>query len=125
MKPTDEERRKVAERLMDLTRGYLAYTPACSVIACGELPSPFDDVMYACKVPSTAHASEICKRLADLIEPEERTCTFVYDDGEGEFKCDACGEFVTQHDTWEEYCVTELTAECFDYCPFCGAKVVD
>lgn len=64
-------------------------------------------------------------QIGMTILAPERTCGFVLDEGEHEFKCDACGCFVTQHyPSREEYCVTQLTAECFVYCPFCGAKVV-
>lgn len=55
----------------------------------------------------------------------ERTCRFELDETEGERRCSSCGEFVTQHSVDMEYFVTELTAEAFTHCPFCGAKVVD
>lgn len=53
------------------------------------------------------------------------TCRFELDETEGERRCSSCGEFVTQHSADMEYFVTELTAEAFTHCPFCGAKVVE
>lgn len=55
---------------------------------------------------------------------KERTCRFELDETGGERRCSSCGEFVTQHSVDEEYFVTELTAEMFEHCPFCGAKAV-
>ena len=70
---TDEERCEVAAELRELAEDY-EKVPAWDVIAAGELPAPVDDVFMACGLGRAVHATEICGRLADLIEPEERTC---------------------------------------------------
>lgn len=115
MSASIEERREAAKRLRELADAY-ENTPAWSMIACGELPAPIDDVMQACGLGRITHATEICARLADLIEPEqERTCrivdvyialpsTHLREIG----GCDQCGERIeTNH----------------RYCFNCGAKV--
>lgn len=64
----------------------------------------------------------ILDELADLIEPQERTCRrlrefVVYRDGStGEYRvaCSACG-FSADPQEW---------AETYNFCPRCGAKVV-
>lgn len=67
--PTNKERREVAARLRELAADY-EKVPAWSVIASGELPAPIDDALMACGLGRAIHATEICNRLADLIEPE-------------------------------------------------------
>lgn len=67
--PSSEERIEIAARLRDLALGY-ENIPAWSVIACGELPAPIDDVMQAVGLRRFVHSSEICSRLAELIYPE-------------------------------------------------------
>lgn len=69
---SNEERRAVAARLRELAADY-EKVPAWNVIASGELPAPIDDALMACGLGRAVHATEICNRLADLIEPEERT----------------------------------------------------
>ncbi len=111
MKPTDEERRKVAARLRELAVEYEAVVPSWSIIACGELPAPIDDVMQACGAGRCLHASEVCTRLADLIEPEERTCRAeerYCDDGSSPLPhyvcvCSECGEMLHYRDAVTEY----------------------
>ena len=57
----------------------------------------------------------VCNRLADLIEPEtERTCHF-RNDGHGIMWCDAQG---CDYDMDEYFPIP-------NYCPNCGAKVVE
>ncbi|MGN0079799.1 MAG: hypothetical protein ACI36T_04570 [Eggerthellaceae bacterium] len=64
-------------------------------------------------------------RLADLIEPEERTCTFseCWDDDPLPM-CSACGWEAEETD-----CVTVIGGPLFEYdgkfCKECGAKVVE
>lgn len=120
MKPNNDKRREVAARLRGLaarSQGSLEFKRMGDVLATAQ------EITGTRGLSSVAHVLE---RYADLIEPEpDRTCRFVYDEEEREFKCDACGHLVTQHySSREEYCVTELTAECFVHCPFCGAMVV-
>lgn len=67
--PTDDERRDVAAALRKLVEWY-EKVPAWSVIAAGELPAPINDAFMACGIGRAVHATEICDRLADLIDPD-------------------------------------------------------
>ena len=111
----DEYRCGVVGELRGLAKGY-ADIPAWSVIACGELPPPIDDALHACGLGRAAHASEICDRLADLIEQEpERTCR---DEGTSAFRCGRCGAFALRD------AITDLCGPIpIRYCPNCGARV--
>lgn len=128
MKPTDEERRDVASELRNLADCYKK-TPAWSVLVCGELPAPLDDALMVCGVRGAAYATEICERLADLIEPEtERTCRAVarYRDNDSSpwryYVCSECGEELRYRDVVTDY--GEESCEMLPYCAGCGAKVV-
>lgn len=63
--PTDDERREVAARLRDMAPG--SDWPNYVAEACG---------MDVSKMSNNFHTftEQLCHRLADLIEPEERTC---------------------------------------------------
>lgn len=115
--PTNDERREVAARLRELAEDYDEKVPAWSVIASGYLPTPIDDVFMACGLGRAVHATEICGRLADLVEPEERTCRNL--GAYGGFECSIC-EF-------KERQLSEMECEPHDwfFCPNCGAKVVE
>ena len=100
LKPTADERREVAARLRkheptSCLRGALGAWLACE--------------HYDCCEDCSRHASMM---LADLIEPEERTCR---NDSESGFHCSACafGDFGGFHGHEP------------NYCPNCGAKVVE
>lgn len=61
----------------------------------------------------------LAARLAELIEPEERTCR-MHRDERGTWHCDNCDDsyrngegIVPWYDSWEP-----------DFCPDCGARVV-
>lgn len=124
----DEYRCKVAGELRGLAQGYVDI-PAWSVIACGELPPPIDDALHACGLGRAVHASEICDRLADLIEPEpERTCwnkavrnnkEFPPEYRTDNFICSACGALFFADSEYINHPID------WAYCPDCGAKVVD
>ena len=117
----NEERRAVAARLRELAADY-EKVPAWNVIASGELPAPIDDALMACGLGRAVHATEICNRLADLIEPDERTCRNV-SSGDEEFRCSECGAPVEV----ECHGITLLIggkADNIGYCPNCRARVV-
>lgn len=123
---TDEERCEVAAELRELAEDY-EKVPAWDVIAAGELPAPVDDVFMACGLGRAVHATEICGRLADLIEPEERTCrisaTGIVDSlGRSMYRCSECGALMEDDAIFFEG-VDEI--DWFNYCPNCGAKVVE
>ena len=119
--PTDEERCEVAAELWELAKDY-EKVPAWDVIAAGELPAPIDDAFMACGLGRAVYATEIFGRLADLIEPEERTCRDV-SSGDEEFRCSEWGAPVEV----ECHGITLLIggkADNISYCPNCKARVV-
>ena len=114
--PTNDERREVAKRLRELAASYEIF-PAWSAIDAYELPTPISDALRACGLGRAVHASEICARLADLIEPEERMCRMRdtrWDDGQCTWGC-ICSECGAKHE--------HKSGRWFNFCPNCGAKV--
>ena len=118
--PTNDERREVAARLRELPDipsemgtwegGLMFIEPSRNDeadysqihrVLLGCLPA---DIMHPCDY------EELHARLADLIEPEERTCRMI--DNGVELCCSACDG---RHSYDDEP----------DYCMRCGAKVVD
>lgn len=102
---TDEERREVAQRLRELTpwctsdNTFMVDAIDECIFGASCLNSDFDKMLY---------------RLADLIEPQERTCKAVGEDPLGFRLCSSCG-----YEAWaDEDSVTP-------YCPMCGSKVVE
>lgn len=94
--PTDDERREIAAKLRDM--------------ACRTNPS-WPALMDLLKCPGRAVAVQY---LAELIEPEERTCR-IYDTDHGfedSIRCNACQ--MTFRRPWQP----------FKFCPNCGAKVI-
>ena len=70
------------------------------------------DLMHPCDY------EELHARLADLIEPEERTCHMCdasWDDGRCTWGC-ICSECGAKHE--------HERSGWMNFCPFCGAKVV-
>ena len=104
--PTNDERRDVAARLreLDTSRLYDGMDEVCALEdACG------------CDVGQDWQDMELKDRLAELIETEsERTCHF-RNDGHGIMWCDAQG---CDYDMDEYFPIP-------NYCPNCGAKVVE
>lgn len=110
--PTDEERREVAAKLRDKA-GRVCFD-GCEVEEC--LSS--GDWRYSY---SAGDGARSYMRLADLIEPEERTCRMtVLENARGNPKyflmyvCSECHGAVV-HDRYDP----------IYYCPNCGAKVVE
>lgn len=104
--PTDEERREVAERLRRLS-GHREvdkeFVHEALGLYMGECVDGYDPVSVS--------------ELADLIEPEERTCR-MEPTGDGSVVCSACRTEYTSRWLHEGEYVER-------YCPNCGAKVVD
>lgn len=97
--PTNDERRKIAAELRE-NRDPL---------------TPYNLVDYIFDDPwNHDSGEEVAARLADLIEPEERTCR-IYDTDHGfedSIRCNACQ--MTFRRPWQP----------FKFCPNCGAKVI-
>ncbi len=111
--PSNDERREVAARLRDKA-GRVCFD-GCEVEEC--LSS--GDWRYSY---SAGDGARSYMRLADLIEPEERTCRDV-SSGDEEFRCSECGAPVEV----ECHGITLLIggkADNIRYCPNCRAKVV-
>lgn len=103
--PTNDERREVAARLREpfdvLPQGRY-YHASHTLFGMGLYTSS-----------EVALRLGVC-RLADLIEPEERTCR-IYDTDHGfedSIRCDACQ--MTFERPWQP----------FKFCPNCGARVI-
>ena len=108
--PTNEERREVVKELRYTAshslNGY-GFQRAVEWIVFGTLGDrPWMETMT---------------RLADLIEPEERTCKMKKKESKyilsGWWECDECGVVYPP-------CNEEIALWALQYCPHCGAKVV-
>lgn len=123
-KPTNEERREVAERLRALAAanpGGLGMARVRAVL--GESQR----ILGTCGLKSVAHVIE---RHADLIEPEpERTCRKLPPLNSGD-RYTLTAKYASGFEYSETLAYTRCS-ECgthscadFAYCPECGAKVV-
>lgn len=85
--------------------------------------TPYNLVDYIFEDPWNHNGGEeVADRLADLIEPEERTCRNMYEGAvKGPFTCSACGEYSK---TWYHMGFGDMYADVPNFCPNCGAKVV-
>lgn len=98
--PTNDERRDVAAKLRDMAVRTNPSWPA---------------LMEALGTPGR---SVTVQYLADLIEPEERTCHMrdaSWDDGQCTWGC-ICSECGAKHE--------HERSGWMNFCPFCGAKVI-
>lgn len=109
--PTNDERRKIAAELRE-NRDPL---------------TPYNLVDYIFDDPwNHDSGEEVAARLADLIEPEERTCRNAANKADREFGnpfvCSECG--AAPHDAESYYCGFSSGEYDWRFCPNCGAKVV-
>lgn len=122
--PTNDERREVAARLRELPdipsemgtwEGGLMFIEPSRADEADY--SQIHKVLFGCLPADLMHPcdyEELHARLADLIEPEERTCR-IYDTDHGfedSIRCNACQ--MTFRRPWQP----------FKFCPNCGAKVL-
>ena len=107
--PTNDERREVAERLRNRRKEMESEKPPSDGF--------FAATVYLANVMCAVRLGEngnLFNRLADLIEPEERTCR-IYDTDHGfedSIRCDSCQ--MTFNRPWQP----------FKFCPNCGARVI-
>lgn len=109
MKPTDEERREVAENLRNMC--------GCGCRYAEEFYELLNETVMRAWDFHDFH--DVANRLADLIEPEERTCRNL--SGGSAFHCGSCGYHI---DSCIDDCLCGLYAWDIQFCPNCGAKVV-
>lgn len=117
MKPTNDERRYCAQMLRAIKwRDY------------AELAEKIEDAV-GCDIGQDWQDMDVADRLAELIEPNERTCRPVaryHDDDSSQlphYACSECGESLQYRDIVTDY--GEESCEMLPYCAGCGAKVVD
>ena len=110
--PTNEERREIANELR--------YTSSHSL----------NGYSFQRSVEGTVFGTigdrpwrETLTRLADLIEPEERTCRMKYNKIKRGVYCSHCGERMDVY-TWEHH-VDGTAGYLYPFCYWCGAKVVE
>lgn len=126
---TNEERREIANWLRDMVRfsdsGIFHATSICSALGMSDVNR------YA---PRGHYGSDDVMYLADLIEPEpERTCNVIFRSHELSQtqtalvkSCSGCGfEFGTEIKNTFPFEVTINSISIPNYCPNCGAKVVE
>ena len=106
---TDDERRDIAAKLQDIDTGH-CYTSR-------DVLRAIEDACGCNVGQGWQDMVELKDRLADLIEPEpERTCR------------DLGGEYGTNYEAYDFGC-SECGFGCdipqSNYCPHCGAKVVE
>lgn len=127
---TDEERREVAARLRELPIDMYEVEERWEAEGlgtdCHDQTDYFliHNVLFGCLPAEHMHPcdyEELHARLADLIEPEERTCRMVLDEDatslleyDEVFRCTACGEEVVRK-----------TGTTIRFCPMCRARVTD
>lgn len=128
--PTNRERRGVAARLRELPIDMPSEMDKWEEDGLFIEPSIDDEVDYSqihhvllgCFPADHMHPcdyEELHARLADLIEPEERTCYMrdaSWDDGQCTWGC-ICSECGAKHE--------HKRSGWMNFCPNCGAKVVD
>lgn len=121
--PTSEERREVAHKLRELAdENEVTGTPELFADLFGILgDEPPKSSGYPTLDDIEARDSALMHRLADLIDPQERTCRMerVGSDAiaAGWYACSECGLVYPP-------CNDEIAKWALRFCPHCGAKVV-
>ena len=111
--PSNDERREVAAWLKDVANAVLS-------------DSAHDDALGA--IVRSLHPSEaptnheVLLRLADLIEPEERTCRITEN---YRFACEISGAIYTTRFSCGHFMENSVLINEINYCPNCGARVTE
>lgn len=98
--PTNEERREVAARLRNYADLRESFTE-----------SPICGFINALGFSGYLDWDGVCNRLADLVEPEERTCKYIWDADRHVWFCSECGGL-------------EPCSDSVNYCCDCGTRVI-
>lgn len=126
--PTADERREVAARLRETNLTEYAEeverSEGLSKVAAARfvaIPNLIGALNFDKPIVS---AKELTDRLADLIEPEpERTCERTWEHSGPLFDSFKCSECL--YEFFEPRCVQGYNDLVTNYCPSCGAKVVE
>lgn len=110
--PTNKERSDTAARL----RNYASLRESFK-------ESPICGFINALGFGGYLDWKDVCNRIADLIEPEERTCRMEYDKIKRGVYCSQCGERMDVY-TWEHH-VDGTAGYLYPFCYWCGSKVVE
>ena len=117
--PTDEDRREVAAKLRELVADWF---DDGEFYDRGEV----EDVLGLATDDGAWYEAAGVRRLADLIEPEERTCRNIANKADREFGnpfvCSECG--ADPHDAESYYCGFSSGEYDWRFCPNCGARVI-
>ena len=119
---SDEERREVADKLreqLSYMRKSAGYEEDADMVECGN--SAYRNIAWSVEPYGNAEKGNyvhIVERLADLIEPQERTCTNESASSKY-FTCSECGaELMQITPGW-----VALVNGRVNYCPNCGARI--
>ena len=111
--PTNDERREVAARIRALREHAWDESSVFDLLGCAVEECGLDDT------------DQLFAHLADLIEPEERTCRDECG-GELDFHCSECGchLYLISIENEPSLVLGEAVIQP-SFCPNCGAKVVE
>ena len=114
--PTNSERREIAENLRNMCSRECRYAEQFYELLNETVMREWDFHSF----------QDVADRLADLIEPEERTCrniaNEIYKEFGEPFICSECG--ADPHDGENFFCGFSSVEHDWRFCPNCGAKVV-
>lgn len=112
---SDAERREVAAKLSGEAQAWRDTFPD-EVCDLGDVSALMQDLCHFAGLRGKVSCGDIFQRFADLIEPQERTCKIegTYDDEFGIYDHLTCGHVAMRQ--WPEPT---------NYCPHCGAEVVE
>ena len=126
MSKISDKRREVAARLRErpvarnINEAYVAIVQAIGVRPCllsheGESGDRFNAAAYA----------ETLEKLADLIDPQERTCENV-SENDFEFACSNCHAYTDSPNSYRaEIGYKSGLHNNLNYCPYCGARITE
>ena len=118
MKPTNEDRREVAENLRSMCSSGCRYADEFYELLYETVMRTWDFHVF----------HDVADRLADLIEPEERTCRNTAGKpfaGYRMFSCSECGAYLEVDGDTDANLFAGGERPMPRYCPNCGAKVVE
>lgn len=118
---TNEERREIAARL----RNALLTEGSFEMIDTGneERRKVAIELETVMDIWDLHYLGDVAERLADLIEPEERTCRMEYNERKRGVYCSNCGERMDMY-TCDQYGDGTIGYS-YPFCCECGARVTE